>query len=153
MPNSGLPQFQARQFDVQRQQSNKTLLDRQISVPWAVVTGGSGDVDLRRLGYGADELKNNLLVQRGVNGGRIGAITLNQDPSVMKPGTGVVEHHEGTSAWGQGRIEKQFPFLETVLPTPAGPCTPGSPAAVNPYPGCNVYDPTSPCPPGGIVWP
>ena len=145
----GFEQLRGNVLAAQRVSANKTLLDRQLSQPTGCIAGGTGDVDLRRLGYGADELKQHVLVQRGINGLTTGAVTINLDPQTYKPGSYLIETHQGTSTWGQSRLEHSTPFLSTQAPS-TGVCGPGLPAAVTVT--CNVYDPiTTSCP--SIPWP
>jgi hypothetical protein len=110
----GFEQFQGQVTAARRVAANKTLLDRQLSQPTGCIAGGTGDEDLRRLGYGADELKQHVLVQRGINGLTCGAVTLNLDPQTYKPGSYLIETHQGTSSWGQSRLEHSTPFLSTI---------------------------------------
>lgn len=86
-------------------------LDRMMGSTEDVITGGTGDDDMRR--FYKQELSQHLLVQGGASGAVCGFVTMNTAPTTYKGGVALVTNRTGTGLWNKTMTggNKVVPFL------------------------------------------
>lgn len=106
-----------------RQKAETSRLARQFGTPEPLITGGTGDPDIRR--FYSSELIYNIPVQRGFNGLQCGGTAINMEGRIYPDTTPITEMRTGVSRWGNMEIKGSkavYPMQLQV--TPAGPYTP-----------------------------
>lgn len=110
-----------------RQKAETSRLARQFGTPEPLITGGSGDPDIRR--FYSRELIYNIPVQRGFNGLQCGGTAINMEGRIYPDTTPITEMRTGVSRWGNMEIKGSkavYPMGLQVTPgdvytnTPAG---------------------------------
>lgn len=86
-----------------RQKAETSRLARQFGTPEPLITGGSGDPDIRR--FYTPPLIYNIPVQRGFNGLQCGGTAINMEGRVYPDTTPITEMQCGVSRWGNTKVE------------------------------------------------
>lgn len=116
-----------------RQKAETSRLARQFGTPEPLITGGTGDPDIRR--FYSSELIYNIPVQRGFNGLQCGGTAINMEGRIYPDTTPITEMRTGVSRWGNMEIKGSkavYPMGLQVNPVgpynpPTGSYTPGAP--------------------------